>query len=198
MQDQGRPTPHFHDVANRFLIGYASAMLRDAGEELVAMHENVYGARYPASIRVDIAPWGGTFGAYSLLLDDGGFTVTMASRDAGYQGLAALEMLLHESSHAVVWLRGGRVAEAIAASAKRHGKPIPRDLWHAILFATTSRLTVEALARRGSSAYVPSAEDLLTRAWPQYRAPIESHWYPYLAGSGTLEEAIDKVVAAAK
>ncbi|MHB0971621.1 MAG: hypothetical protein ACYC7A_19530 [Thermoanaerobaculia bacterium] len=69
---------------------------------------------------------------------------------------------------------------------------------HVGTLATTSRLTVEALARRGSSAYVPSAEDLLTRAWPQYRAPIESHWYPYLAGSGTLEEAIDQVVAAVK
>jgi hypothetical protein len=30
----------------------------------------------------------------------------------------------------------------------------------------------------------------------EYREPIEKHWIAYLNGQGTLEDAIDKVVAA--
>jgi hypothetical protein len=40
------------------------------------------------------------------------------------------------------------------------------------------------------------ADDLLTRAWPQHREPIETFWYPYLDGNGTLENAVANVVRA--
>lgn len=46
--------------------------------------------------------------------------------------------------------------------------------------------------------YTPSSVDLLTRAWPQYREPIEKHWIPYLDGKGTLEETVNRVVAAVR
>ncbi|HYI13317.1 MAG TPA: hypothetical protein VEK57_29995 [Thermoanaerobaculia bacterium] len=187
------------DTANRFHLGYTAAMLRDAGDELARAHEAVYREKYPKSIRVDIAAYGGMFGAYSIWLDDPGFVVTMTSRDDGYQGLRALEMILHESSHSIVSPNNGTVANAIHSTAKRLGIPPPRDLWHAILFATTGQLTRRALAQRGVADFVPSSEDLLTRAWPEYRKPIETHWYPYLlSGTGTLEEAIGKIVEATR
>ena len=44
------------DAANRFYIGYAAAMLRDAGGEIAARHETVYRTSLPPSIRVDITP----------------------------------------------------------------------------------------------------------------------------------------------
>jgi hypothetical protein len=125
----------------------------------------------------------------------GGVITTMSSRDAGYQGLRALEMLLHESSHAVVGPFRGTVASAIAGSSKRLGVRVPHDLWHAVLFATSSELTRRLLVDRGAVDYVPSSVDLFTRAWPMYRKPVEQHWYAYLNGEGTLEEAIDKIVA---
>ena len=186
------------DVANRFFIGYAAAMLRDAGEELARAHEAIYRQQLPKSVRVDITAYADPFGAYSQQLLDSGYVTTMSSRDSGYQGLAALEMLLHEISHAVVSPRNGTVANAIAAAASRLGMQPPRDLWHAILFATSSELTRRALAARGANAYVPSSKDMFTRVWPKYRQPIETFWYPYLSGEGTLEEAIEKVVAAVK
>ena len=74
----------------------------------------------------------------------------MSSRDGSYQGMRALEMLLHESSHAVVSPNQGTVGTAIAAAAKKHDRQPPRDLWHAILFATSSELTRRILADRGS------------------------------------------------
>ncbi|HEX6160536.1 MAG TPA: hypothetical protein VF111_10250 [Thermoanaerobaculia bacterium] len=185
------------DAANRFFIGYAAAMLRDAGEEIAAGHERLYRQRMPKAIRVDLAPYGGTFGAYAHSLRHG-FTVTISSRDPGYTGLAALESVLHESSHSIVSPFHGTLAAAIEASSKKRGIEPPRDLWHAILFATTSELTRRALAARGAASYVPFSADLLTRAWPQYRVPIETHWLPYMNGQGTLEEAVEKVVGMVK
>ncbi|MGZ5446128.1 MAG: hypothetical protein ACXW5U_30705 [Thermoanaerobaculia bacterium] len=184
------------DTANRFVIGYAAAMLRDAGEELARAHEQAYRTEFPRSIRVDLTAYAVPFGAYTHDLPHAGPVVTMSSRDAGNQGHRALETILHESSHTLVYPRYGTVASAIAASSKRLGIDPPRDLWHAILFATTSELTRRALLKRGVTDFTPSSVDLLTRAWPQYREPIETHWMPYLSGKGTLEEAIDRVVAA--
>jgi hypothetical protein len=182
--------------ANRFFIGYASAMLLDAGEEIVAAHETVYRAKFPTSIRVDVTPFAGTFGAYSHSLPRG-FTVTIASRDPGYGGLGALEGILHESSHSVVHPREGTVAAAIAATSKKLNARPPRDLWHGILFATTSELVQRALRKRGATGHAPFSADLLTRAWPHLRVPIEQHWMPYLDGKGTLEEAVAKTFEAA-
>jgi hypothetical protein len=181
-------------AANRFFIGYTAAMLRDAGEEIARGHEVVYGRPLPERIRVDVAPFGGTFGAYTHTLQHAGTIVTISSRDSGYHGLAALEGVLHESSHSIVFPRYGDVARAISAAAARRGIPPPPDLWHAVLFATTSELTRRALQKRGVADYVPFSKDLLTRAWPQYREAIETHWIPYVSGTGTMEEAIEKIV----
>jgi hypothetical protein len=184
------------DAANRYLIGYASAMLHDAGEELVRAHETAYGEEFPASIRVDLAAYAGPFGAFSISSDYGRPVATVASRDSGNQGLHALEVILHESSHSIVGPRDGRVARAIAAASKNAGRQVPPELWHALLFGTTSELTRRALLARGVTDYEPQARELFTRAWPHYREAIETHWYAYLSGTGTLEDAIAKIVAA--
>jgi hypothetical protein len=184
------------DRANRFFIAYAAAMLRDSGAELVRAHETAYRTPWPQRILVYVTPYAGPFGAYTMNGRAAGAITTMSSRDPGYQGLRALEMLLHESSHTVVGPVRGTVAAALAAAGKKYGVTPPRDLWHAILFATSSELTRRHLATRGVAQFVPSSEDLFTRVWPKYRAAIEKYWYPYLGGEGTLEEAIDKIVAA--
>jgi hypothetical protein len=185
------------DRAARFFIGYAAAMLSDAGAELVRRHEAVYHVTWPKRIRVYITPVAGPYGAYTFKgIAAGGFITTMSCRDSGYQGLRALEMLLHESSHGVVGPNRGTVADAISKAAKAHGVAVPSGLWHAILFATSSELTRQALAERGVTDFVPSSEDLFTRVWPKYRKPIEEHWIAYVNGKGTLEKALDSVVAA--
>lgn len=181
-------------TANRFFIAYAAAMLRDAGEELALAHESVYREKMPQTIRVDVTAYAGQFGAYSHSLRNGGFTVSVSSRDSGNHGFAALEILMHESSHALVSPRQGTVAKAIAEAAAAAGIEPPRDLWHAVLFATSSELTRRALHARGATQYVPFSEDLFTRVWPRYREGVETFWYPYLSGRGTLEDAIAKVV----
>jgi len=184
------------DKASRFFIAYAAAMLRDAGGALVRAHSAVYRTPWPQLIRAYVTPYAEPFGAYTIGGKSGGVITTMSFRDPGYQGLHALEMLFHEASHDVVDPNRGTVAAAISAAAKKQGIAVPRDLWHAILFATSSELTRRALAERGAADFVPSSVDMFTRVWPKYREPIEKHWIPYLSGTGTLEEAIEKVVAA--
>jgi hypothetical protein len=122
----------------------------------------------------------------------GGVITTMSSRDSGYQGLRSLEMLLHESSHAVVGPTTGTLAAAISTTQKQQGLDAPPDLWHAILFTTSGELTRRFLAERGATQYVPFSESVFTK----YREPIRKHWIPYLNGQGTLEEAMAKVFSA--
>jgi hypothetical protein len=184
------------DRANRFFIAYAAAMLREAGGQLVREHEAAYRADWPERIRVYVTPAAGPYGAYTIHGLSGGVITTMSCRDEGYQGLRALEMLLHESSHAIVGPNNGKVAAAIRTAAEKHGVAVPRGLWHAIIFATSSELTRRALAERGITDFVPSSVDLFTRAWPEYREAVEEFWLAYLDGEGTLEEAIDKIVGA--
>jgi hypothetical protein len=183
------------DRSNRFFIAVAAALLREGGDTLVRAHETIYRTKWPERIRVYITPWGGPFGGYTINQPAGPIT-TMASREEGYQGMRALEMLLHESSHAVVNPNNGTVAAAIRSASRQRGIPIPPSLWHAILFTTSGELARRFLADHGVTKFVPSSDELFARAWPQFRDPIVKNWIPYLEGHGTLEEAIDKVVAA--
>jgi hypothetical protein len=183
------------EQGNRFFIAYASAMLREAGDDLVRAHAAVYRTPWPERIRVYISPYAGPFGAYTHWGRAGGSMTIMSWRDPGYQGLRPIEMLLHESSHLVVNPNRGTVAAAIAAASKKRGIQQPNELWHAILFATSSELARRWLAGRGQE-FVPSSVDMFTRVWPKYREPIEKYWLPYLDGKGTLEEAIDQIVGA--
>lgn len=183
------------DKANRFFIGYASAMLRDAGKELIGAHETAYRTASPQRVRVYVTPYAGKYGAFTMSGDYGVIT-TMSSRDARNQGHSALEIVLQETSSGMITANRGPVAAAIAAASKKRSIEPPRDLWNALRFATTSELTRRALAERGVAKFAGSGDELMTRLWPKYREPIEKHWFPYLGGQGTLEEAVDRVVEA--
>ena len=182
------------DMANRFWIGYAAAMVRDAGDELAREHARIYGMPWPKAVRVDAAPYAVPFGAYTMMGELAGVHATVATRGSGNAGLTALEVVFHEASHALVSPLNGTVATAIKKHSDRLGIEPPRDLWHAILFTTTGELTRRALQKRGIPDYTPNSEELFTRAWPQYREPIMRHWIAYMDGRISFDEAISKIV----
>jgi hypothetical protein len=181
------------DRVNRFWWTIATALLGDAGEELVREHERVHGAAYPARIVVDVSAFGGRFGAYTTVYD--GFVhTTVSSRDPSYQGFRALEMTLHEASHSV----DATIAEGIRRAADAAGVEVPPDLWHGVLFHTSGELTRRALAARGVADYHPvSAEILETGFLRRYRTVLETHWQSYLDGELSREEAFTRMVTAA-
>jgi hypothetical protein len=184
------------DRANRFWISAAEGLLRDAGEELVREHVRVYGVAFPARIRVDVAPAAGPFGAYTTEAN-GLIHTTISSRDPGYQSFAALEMLMHEASHAIVGPANGIIGPEINAYAIEKRLLAPRQLWHAILFYTSGELTRSALLARGVE-YTPYArkQNMYDRAFFGLKQSLETFWQSYLEGSIARPVAIQHIVDA--
>ena len=181
-------------AADRFWIAVVGAMLDQAGEELVRAHEAVYGARYPAHVTIDVAPYGGEFGAYTTTR--GGFVhTTVSTRDPAYQGYWGLEMMLHESSHAVVGDADGAIGPEITAAARTLDRRAPPALWHAVLFYTSGELTRRALAARGID-YHPFILEMYKRTYHGFQEPLETYWQAYLDGKLAREQAIRQLVEA--
>lgn len=182
------------DRANRFWIAMAEPLIASAAEELAAAHEKAYGVPFPTDILVDVSPFGWEFGAYTV--GEGKHAhVVVTSTEPGYQGFAALEMLMHEPSHAIVDGTSRSAIGSDLARASRELKIRPySNLWHAILFYTAGELTRRALAKRGVRNYQPVILDMYERGFRGYRKSLETHWQAYLDGKTSREEAIRQIV----
>jgi hypothetical protein len=187
-----------HDRLNRSWTAGVAPLVRQFGGELARQLSDTYQADWPTGkIRVDAVAYAGSFGAYTTLEP---VRVTLSSADARNQGPAALEVLFHEASHALA----GAVRDAIARECRMRGKPIPRDLWHALLFYTTGEMVRRALtprdtsAARGAGAYTPYAYrfGLYSRGWSTYQRVLERYWQPYLDGKVAFDTAVARLVSA--
>jgi hypothetical protein len=153
-------------------------------DELVA----IYGVPWPAGpIRVDVACFAGPVGAYTI---ESPLHITISSCDPNYAGEAALEMIFHEASHALV----GPLTQKIVAAAARLGSEAPPHLWHAVIFYTAGELA----RRRLGPSYVPYAARNGLWGGPMGDVePLERAWQPYLDGEANLDEATHALVEAA-
>jgi hypothetical protein len=114
--------------------------------------------------------------------------------------MAALEMLFHEASHGIA----GGVRDAIARECRARNKPIPRDLWHALLFYTTGDVVRRAVKLpetgdgKGGAVYRPYAQrhGLYSRGWQNFERLLERYWQPYLDGKVEFDRAVIRLVAA--
>ena len=177
------------DRGNRFWMALAKPMLELAGEELAEAHANAYGVPFPNRILVDVSALGWEYGAYTVGQGDSAHAV-ISSTDPSYAGFAALEMLFHEPSHAIVAPDWGAIGGDLTKVAKELGVTPPPDLWHALLFYTSGELTRRALARRGVRNYEPYILGMYARTFRGFREPLETHWQQYLEGTIGREEAI--------
>jgi hypothetical protein len=181
------------DRVNRFWISVAEPMLASAAEELAGAHAKAYGVPFPTRILVDLSAVGWEFGAYTVGEGESAHVV-MTSREPGYQGFHALEMLMHEPSHAIVAPASGAIGTELA-QASRELKIRPyASLWHAILFYTSGELTRRALAARGVSDYRPVINDMYGGPYRGFQKPLETYWQAYLDGKVTREEAIRQIL----
>ncbi len=190
------------DRANREWIAQVAPMVRQMGLELSGQLADVYQRPWPAGrLRVDVVWYGGPYGAYTSLSP---IHVTLSSHDARNQGIYGFEVLFHESSHALA----GAVTEAIAREFRQRDKPIPRDLWHALLFYTTGELvrrdlaygtmTLAALQGTDPSSYQPYAArfGLYSGAWDRFRGMLDLYWRPYLDGKVSFDTAVARLASA--
>ena len=186
-----------HDQANRSWVASAGPLVRRFGAGLAQQLAATYRADWPAGrLRVDVVIYGGPFGAYTTLDP---VHLTISSSDPRNQGSAALEVLFHEASHTLA----GAVRDTIIRECRARGKPIPRDLWHALLFYTTGEMVKRALSAAEGSAggsagnYTPYAYryGLYARGWSHYQRGLERYWQPYLDGKGEFDTAVARLVA---
>jgi hypothetical protein len=188
------------DRENRAWIAGVAPLVRQMGAGLAAQLAQVYMHHWlPGRLRVDVVWYAGPEGSYTSLSP---VHINIASHDSRNQGLAAFEMLFHEASHSLA----EGVNQAIAQQCRQLGKPIPRDLWHALLFYTTGELVRRAVANAPASAansdspagYTPYAyrNGLYEHGWNDYQAALERYWQPYLDGKVDFDTAIAHIVSA--
>ena len=187
-----------HDRANRRWIAAVAPLVRRNGLDLAHRLAEIYQTNWPRDrIRVDVTNYASSTGAYTTLEP---LRVTVSSTDARNQGAQALEVLFHEASHGIA----DSVQDAIFRECRQREKPIPRDLWHALLFYTTGEvirpLALDSSGPAGGSAsgYVPYAvrEGLYKRGWENYLRLLTEYWQPYLDGRVTFDDAIAHMVSA--
>ena len=190
------------DRANREWIAQIAPMVRQMGVGLSGQLAAVYQRPWPTGrLRVDMVWYGGPYGAYTSFNP---IHVTLSSHDVRNQGIYGFEVLFHESSHALA----SAVNEAIASEFRQRDKPIPRDLWHALLFYTTGELvrrdlasgtmTLSVLQGTDPSNYQPYAArfGLYSGSWDRFHGMLDLYWRPYLDGRITFDTAVARLAAA--
>jgi len=191
-----------HDRANRRWITRVAPLVIEQGVGLSERLADIYQTKWPRQkIRVDVCAYANWAGAYTTLDP---LRVTISSLDSRNQGNGALEVLFHEASHGIA----APVEEAIIRQCHQRDKPIPRDLWHALIFYTTGEVVRPVLVAsdqthhepNGSSSetgYTPYAlrEGLYERGWQEYYALLQQFWQPYLDGRATYDDAIARMVS---
>jgi hypothetical protein len=189
-----------HDRANRKWVSEVAPLVRTRGLELAQRLAEIYQTKWPAEkIRVDVSAYANWAGAYTTLDP---LRVAISSTDPRNQGSAALEVLFHEASHGIA----EPVQTAITRECRQRDKPIPRDLWHALIFYTTGEVIRPVMTSQGpenngethGGGYTPYAvrEGLYTRGWDDYLKLLTRFWQPYLDGKSTFDDAIARMVSA--
>jgi hypothetical protein len=197
-----------HDLANRRWVLRVAPLVREQGVGLSQRLADIYQTKWPKyKIRVDVCAYANRSGAYTTLDP---LRVTISSTDARNQGEEALEVVFHEASHGIA----DTVQQAILRECRQREKPIPRDLWHALIFYTTGEVIRPIVAAADSDGtaetsasapgvrpirgYTPYAvrEGIYQRGWEDYLKLLTQFWQPYLDGKSTFDDAIARMVSA--
>ncbi len=194
------------DRSNRRWVARVAPLVREQGVGLSQRLAEIYQTKWPKEkIRVDVCGYANASGAYTSLDP---LRVTIASMDSRNQGPAALEVLFHEASHGIA----GPVEAAIQRECRQRDKPIPRDLWHALIYYTTGEVLRPVIHEAGDKTPeesggaikpktypVPYAlrENLSQRGWEEYLKILTIYWQPYLDGKVTFEDSIAHLISAA-
>ncbi|MBV8725114.1 MAG: hypothetical protein JO350_07270 [Candidatus Eremiobacteraeota bacterium] len=184
-----------HDASNRGFIEGLSKLLAGNGSLLSRQLRSIYQTPWLAQpYVVDVVPYAQWEGSYSN--NAPGFVhIVMSVQDPSESGMGGLDVLFHEASHSIADPNRGTIGMAVVAEADRLNRPAPDQFWHAVIMYTPGKL-VEEIATRSGIKYtmVWMQPGLFGRTWPRYYQALETHWLPYMRGTGTLEVAIARCV----
>ena len=183
-----------HDRANRAYIAEALPRIAQVAPEVTAKLERLYDTRwFQTPARVDVVRVGKRQGNYTDGIPAPGY-ITVSSSDPDNQGWAVVEVVFHESSHAVF---EEAVRDPIARE-EREQRKRTGQLWHVALFYIAGEVVREALAARkiDYNQYLYST-GLFDRAWPQFKPTIEHNMPAFVAGKTSLDDTMHALVAEA-
>ena len=161
-------------------------LIAQYGPHLVQRLTAVYHADWPPQPRVvNLAAYTNWAGAYST---DGGL-IEFSSTDPGIGGAPGLEILFHESSHQ--W--DDQMAAHLKSAASSQNLQVPDGLSHALVFYTSGALVQEIIPD-----HIPYAEKF--GLWEhsslrRFKPVLDEYWRPYVKGSGTMDDALAKIIA---
>jgi hypothetical protein len=193
------------DRENRRWVSRVAPLIREQGVGLSQRLADIYQSTWPkAKIRVEVCAFAGSAGAFTTLDP---LRVTISSTEPRNQAPDSLEVLFHEASHGIAI----PVENAIIRECRQRDKPIPRDLWHALIFYTTSEVLRPVmqdaapepqsgnmiLPRQASMSRMPPdlREKFTQRGWEEYIRLLNIYWQPYLDGRVNFEDAIAHLVS---
>lgn len=182
-----------HDRVNRAWIAAVQPLLARHGTALSQGLTRTYDTTWPSNpVPVDLSVTAGPNGAYTT---DPPTHVTISSSEPSLQGLAALEMLFHESSHSAVSDLFQRVRQAASAQ----NVSVPPQLWHGVLFYTAGELTTRELRAHGIAYTQYAGQGLYTNlCGAGCREKIAEHWTPRLDRKRSIAESLSALVASFK
>jgi hypothetical protein len=183
-----------HARSNHRWIAQVKALDTVFGQEIGSTIARQLRHPFPTAARIDVVFHTGDWsGAYTSDVDP--MQAVMPSARADYQGLAALEMLYHETAHMRV---NATVIDALNARLKAAGRSDDKGLWHALHFYTVGAVVQDAYRRRGV-AYLPYADQAGIYQRGPFKALVPllaTIWQPYLQGTTDFDAAIDSLASA--
>ena len=183
--------------ANEAWISKAAALFQQYGGRPSQGLSRAFNNVWPAGpIPIDVVYYASASGSYTTL--DPAHIFNAASSPQ-VQGLALLERVLREASEVIAQ----PVETAIIQQCRKHTKPIPRDLWHALASYTTAEIFDRSFAGQGLPqgsgpvSFARSDEEYMSvRGWTSYQQLLERYWQPYLDNQADMQAAIAQMVNA--
>jgi hypothetical protein len=173
-----------HSRADRARIEELQMLLARYGRPISDRLTHIYQQKWPPEgLTVQVAAYVTWAGAYST---ESGVIVT-SSMDEATSGSEGLETVFHEAMHQ--W--DDAMIPLLNETALRVHAKIPRDLFHSLIFYTAGYVVAQVVP-----GHRPYAEPLWARGVLPGRQQLDTYWLPYLRGEGTLQSAVDKLVAA--
>ena len=173
-----------HQRANRAREREQDPLVRQHGATVLAFITRVYQEAWPADgYPVQLAAWVNWAGAFST----GDRHLVVSSLDEGTRGMLGLEILFHEAMHQ--WDRA--VQARLDAAAAAAGKKIGGQISHAMIFYTAGEAVRSAVPGHEPYAQV---NGLWLRGIGAYKKILDEVWKPYLDGTGTLDDAVRRIV----
>lgn len=177
-----------HDAANRAWVQEQMEKLERFEAHLAERLATAYGGEWPPGrIRVDVVAYANWAGSYTTNHPD---HITVAG--PSYEGLAGVEILFHEASHASFFEQ--RLLGQIAAAFIPIGLEPPSRLFHAIQFATPAEILRSLLSDEERKGFRSVADQVYARNpfSEQYGVVLE-YWRPFLDGKTTRLKALYQI-----